>query len=68
MAKAIAKVEVLEKPRFFSNAKPETLGDYSSTINLPCDVLGIPKPNITWYRNGEELDLGDKRLGNPNTM
>ncbi|VEN62531.1 unnamed protein product, partial [Callosobruchus maculatus] len=31
-------------------------------MNLPCDVLGIPKPNVTWYRNGEELDLSEKRL------
>lgn len=60
-ARASAIVDVLEKPRFFSNAKPETLSDYSSSINLPCDVLGIPKPNITWYRNAEELDLADKK-------
>lgn len=58
---ASAQVTVLEKPRFFSNAKPETLGDYGSPVSLPCDVLGIPKPNVTWYRNAEELDLSNKR-------
>ncbi|XP_050310715.1 protein sidekick isoform X2 [Anthonomus grandis grandis] len=59
--KAAAQVVVLEKPRFLSNAKPETLGDYGSALSLPCDVIGIPKPNVTWYRNSQELDLSDKR-------
>lgn len=59
--KAAAEVKVLEKPRFFSIAKPETLGNYGSAISLPCDVIGIPKPNVTWYRNAEEIDLTDKR-------
>ncbi|XP_074029858.1 sidekick cell adhesion molecule isoform X2 [Leptinotarsa decemlineata] len=59
--KASAQIEVLEKPRFFTNSKPETLGDYANSISLPCDVLGIPKPNITWYKNSEEIDLADKR-------
>ncbi|KAJ8914572.1 hypothetical protein NQ315_010036 [Exocentrus adspersus] len=58
---ASAQVTVLEKPRFFSNAKPETLGEYGSPVSLPCDVLGIPKPNVTWYRNTKELDLDEKR-------
>ncbi|CAG9821930.1 unnamed protein product, partial [Phaedon cochleariae] len=60
-AKAYAQVEVLERPRFITNSRPETLGDYSASVGLPCDVLGIPKPNITWYKNSEEIDLGDKR-------
>ncbi|XP_076265168.1 sidekick cell adhesion molecule isoform X3 [Rhynchophorus ferrugineus] len=59
--KASAQVVVLEKPKFFSNARPETLGDYGTQLTLPCDVIGIPKPNVTWYRNTEELDLSDKR-------
>ncbi|XP_066157107.1 protein sidekick isoform X3 [Euwallacea fornicatus] len=59
--KAVAQVIVLEKPRFLSNAKSETLGDYGSPLSLPCDLIGIPKPNVTWYRNSEELDLTDKR-------
>ncbi|XP_031349288.1 protein sidekick isoform X2 [Photinus pyralis] len=53
--KAIATVTVQEKPTFISDMKTETLGDYGTRINLPCDSVGIPKPNVTWYRNVEEL-------------
>ncbi|XP_048522895.1 protein sidekick [Dendroctonus ponderosae] len=58
---ATAQVVVLEKPRFLSNAKPETLADYGSQLNLPCDLIGNPQPNVTWYRNSQELDLSDQR-------
>ncbi|XP_044271077.1 protein sidekick isoform X2 [Tribolium madens] len=58
-AKAI--VTVLEKPRFVSATRAETLGEYGTPISLPCDVVGIPKPNVTWYKNSEEIDLTDKR-------
>lgn len=57
--KASANVVVQEKPTFVSHAKTETLGDYGSQIILPCDVVGIPKPNVSWYKNAvnvEELD------------
>lgn len=54
---ASAKVLVQEKPKFVSNAKTETLGDYGSQINLPCDVVGIPKPNVTWYKNARRIDI-----------
>lgn len=58
---AKAKVEVLEKPRFVSATRAETLGEYGTPISLPCDVVGIPKPNVTWYKNSEEIDFSDKR-------
>lgn len=59
---ASAQVLVQEKPKFVSNSKTETLGDYGSQINLPCDVVGIPPPNITWYKDAEIIDFdNDKR-------
>ncbi|RZC39905.1 sidekick, partial [Asbolus verrucosus] len=58
---ATAKVTVLERPRFVSATRAETLGEYGTPISLPCDVVGIPKPNVTWYKNSQEIDLNDKR-------
>lgn len=53
---ASANVVVQEKPQFVSHTKTETLGDYGSQIILPCDVVGIPKPNISWYKNAVNIE------------
>lgn len=59
---ASAQVTVLEKPVFVSSVKLETLGDYGSPLTLPCNAVGIPPPNVTWYRNAEALDeISDDR-------
>ncbi|KAF5283152.1 hypothetical protein FQR65_LT02664 [Abscondita terminalis] len=54
---AAATVTVQEKPKFISDTKTETLGDYGSRINLMCDAVGIPKPNVTWYKNAVEIEV-----------
>ncbi|XP_065171276.1 protein sidekick-like isoform X3 [Atheta coriaria] len=60
--KANASVVVQEKPRFSSSTKPETLAEYASQVILPCDVDGIPKPKVTWYKNTINIeDLNDRR-------
>lgn len=59
---AAAEVVVLEKPKFFANARTEVFGDYGAQLRLPCDVDGIPKPNITWYKNAVVIDETDKRF------
>lgn len=60
--KAAASVVVHEKPKFFTNSRTELFGDYGGQIKLPCVVDGIPKPNITWYKNAEVInDAADKR-------
>lgn len=53
---ATAEVVVQEKPVFVSSGRSEILGDYGSPITLPCDVVGIPQPNVTWYKNTELID------------
>ncbi|KZC09696.1 Protein sidekick [Dufourea novaeangliae] len=53
---ASANVVVYEKPTFITELKRETLSDYGSTVTLPCDAIGVPAPNITWYRNAESVD------------
>lgn len=50
-----ARIIVQEKPSFINNLKTETLGDYGTMISLPCDIIGVPLPNVTWYRNTEEI-------------
>ncbi|XP_026669718.1 protein sidekick isoform X6 [Ceratina calcarata] len=53
---ASAKIVVYEKPTFIMELKRETLSDYGSTVTLPCDAVGVPPPNITWFRNAESVD------------
>ncbi|XP_053987372.1 protein sidekick isoform X4 [Hylaeus volcanicus] len=55
-ANASAKVVVYEKPMFITELKRETLSDYGSTVTLPCDAVGVPPPNISWFRNAEAVD------------
>lgn len=34
----------------------ETLEDYNSVVKLPCDAIGKPFPNITWYKNAVDVE------------
>lgn len=43
-----ATVIVQEPPTFFSPLRTETLGEYGSTLVIPCDVIGLPSPHVTW--------------------
>ncbi|XP_058794092.1 protein sidekick isoform X3 [Phymastichus coffea] len=53
---ASAKVDVLEKPSFLTELKRVTLSEYGTTVTLPCDADGEPKPTIQWFRNAEPVD------------
>nr|CAD7457347.1 unnamed protein product [Timema tahoe] len=54
--------EALIKPTFLTNMRIETLGEYGSTLSLPCEVVGVPKPNIVWFRNTDRVEtlVGDR--------
>nr|XP_018910641.1 PREDICTED: protein sidekick isoform X1 [Bemisia tabaci] len=52
---ADANVVVLEPPSFPGSSKLEYLGEFGSTVNLPCEALGVPTPNITWLRNAADI-------------
>lgn len=56
-----ASVIVQETPSFFTPLRTETLGDYASTMSLPCDVIGEPSPHVTWFRNADAIDLSTDR-------
>ena len=44
-----------EKPHFQKRMPVETVGEFGREITIPCDVHGVPNPNITWFRNGIPL-------------
>ncbi len=46
---------VIEKPHFKKPMQVQTYGEFGKAIQIPCDVHGVPEPNITWYRNGIPL-------------
>lgn len=52
---ADANIAVLEAPTFVANTRPETLGEYGTTVVLPCEVNGVPAPNIIWLRNAQDV-------------
>ena len=33
----------------------ETVGEFGREITIPCNVHGVPQPNVTWFRNGKPL-------------
>lgn len=56
-----AHVYVQEPPTFISLVKSESFVEYGSAITLPCDVIGEPKPIVTWYKNGDLLQFPTDR-------
>lgn len=57
-----AIITVQEPPMFLQPfMRTETLGDYGTTLILPCDVVGEPAPHITWFRNAGALDMSTDR-------
>lgn len=52
-----ASLIVLELPQFKSSAQMEFTAEYSSKLELPCEVSGFPEPYVTWFRNAEAIDL-----------
>ncbi|XP_060653396.1 neogenin isoform X4 [Drosophila nasuta] len=43
-------------PSFLVGPSPKTVSE-GDTVTLDCVANGVPKPQIKWLRNGEELDL-----------
>lgn len=52
-----ALVTVHEPPNFLSVLKLETLADFGEKLVLPCDVVAIPQPHVTWFKNSDALDM-----------
>lgn len=56
-----AIVTVHDPPTFFTPMRAETLGEYGNQVILPCDVVGIPVPKVTWYKNAQKVDVSGER-------
>lgn len=52
---ASATVTVFEKPVMPTSLKPETFGEFGSSVVLECNVQGIPIPSITWYKDARKI-------------
>jgi protein sidekick len=56
-----AEIVVQEPPTFFQPLRTEILGDYGSSLTIPCDAIGEPFPNITWFKDAKPIDLTSDR-------
>jgi len=45
-----------ESPSFSKTLRPDMLGEIGGKVVIPCDALGVPQPNITWFRNAVEIN------------
>lgn len=52
-----ATLTVLEAPSFKTSSQVEMVAEYSSKLEIPCDVSGYPEPYVTWFRNADAIDL-----------
>ncbi|KAM4015633.1 neural cell adhesion molecule 1-like [Anomaloglossus baeobatrachus] len=46
------KLRIIQKPTFVKDVATRKEFNAGSTARLPCDVEGIPRPQVTWYRYG----------------
>lgn len=61
---------VIEPPNFKNSLQAEFVVEYSSKLEIPCDVTGYPEPFVTWFRNAEAIDLSHNiyKKRNDNTL
>jgi len=53
---ASARLQILEPPVFFTPMRAETFGEFGGQVQLACDVVGEPTPQVKWFRNAESVD------------
>ena len=45
-------------PKIEKKSPPNFTALEGKNISLPCYAKGFPKPVVTWFKNGEEVDSG----------
>ncbi|XP_043661413.1 protein sidekick isoform X6 [Drosophila teissieri] len=69
---ASARLQILEPPLFFTPMRAETFGEFGGQVQLACDVVGEPTPQVKWFRNAESVDAhiesGRYTLSTDNTL
>lgn len=53
---------VRSRPWLSQNLTNQTVNS-SSTLTLPCKAMGVPHPEITWYKNGALVKDGSGKDG-----
>ncbi|XP_075695197.1 neural cell adhesion molecule 1-like [Rhinoderma darwinii] len=46
------KLRIIQKPKFVKDVETRKEFTTESAAKLPCEVEGIPRPQVTWYRYG----------------
>ncbi|KAL3318657.1 Hemicentin-1 [Cichlidogyrus casuarinus] len=59
------EVILLEAPKIIESSE-NTMVFMNSTVTLTCEVIGSPKPKITWLHNGRSLHLNSNAQVSPN--
>ncbi|KHN71016.1 Hemicentin-1 [Toxocara canis] len=57
----ILHVEVVDQGRYYCVAENKG-GKSEQEFNLEVLVTGIPQPTVTWYKEGNPIDLSDERI------
>ena len=47
---------LLDTPRIKKRPPPSFTTKEGSNVSLPCYPKGFPKPEITWYKDGQKID------------
>ncbi|XP_066462479.1 neural cell adhesion molecule 1-like [Eleutherodactylus coqui] len=56
------KLRIVQRPTFRKDVEKRKEFTADSTARLPCEVEGIPRPQVTWYRYGAAINSLPGRL------
>ncbi|XP_054440698.1 hemicentin-2 [Pteronotus mesoamericanus] len=66
-AEKLFTLRVQVPPRIAGQNSEQVTAVLNSSVSLPCDVLAHPSPEVTWYKDGQALSLGEEVFLLPGT-